>query len=262
MSASRLWLVPGIAAAGFLLVLFTGTNQALFLALNHIGPATSDWLWANITILGDTLVGFTLCLPLWRRRPDLVWAFVAVALLGTAWARGLKPLVDEARPPAVLHDLVHLIGPARMSDGFPSGHATTAFAIAGLYALGVRSRLLAFVVVTLATLTALSRVVVGVHWPIDVLAGAFGGWLAAAGGLLLSQRLPRSIALHPATQWCVGLFLVLCAVLLVAGVPRREYADALWLERAIGLLCLAAAAATLRRDARLGHAGLGRHPRL
>jgi membrane-associated phospholipid phosphatase len=261
LSAARLWLVPALAGLACIAVLATGTNQSLFLTLNAIGPATSDRLWANVTILGDTLVGFTLCLPLWRRRPELVWAFVVVALLGTAWARGLKPLIDEARPPAVLDGLVHVIGPVRRSDGFPSGHATTAFAIAGLYALGFRSRALATSVAAVATFVAVSRVVVGVHWPIDVLAGAFGGWLAAAGGAALARHLPR-VGEHPLTQWCVGLFLVGCAALLVAGLPHREYADAVWLERAIGFGCLCAAVAALWRDARLGHAGFGRRPDL
>jgi membrane-associated phospholipid phosphatase len=261
LKALRIWLVPGVAVALFVVVYSLNANEAVFLVLNRIGPATSDWLWANVTVLGDTLVAFTLCLPLWRRRPDLVWAFVAVALLGTAWARGLKPLVDEARPLAVLDGAVHVIGPPRTAVGFPSGHATAAFAIAGLWALGMRSRTLAACAISLATLGSLARVVVGVHWPIDILAGAFGGWLAAAAGLALGQRTAR-FGRHPAVQWGVGLFLVLCAVLLVLGMPRREYADAVFFERALGLACLAAAGIALWRDARLGHAGLGRHPGL
>jgi membrane-associated phospholipid phosphatase len=246
LKALRLWLVPAVAGTAFIAVLFSGTNQMLFLALNRIGPATSDWLWANITVIGDALVAFTLCLPLWRRRPDLVWAFVLVALLGTAWARGLKPLVDEARPPAVLNGAVHIIGPARTAVGFPSGHATAAFAIAGIWALGIRAHALTAFVLLVAMLASLARVVVGVHWPVDILAGAFGGWLAAAAGLALAQR-TRRLGLHPIVQWGTGVFLVLCALLLVLGLPRREYADAALFERAIGLACLASAATALWR---------------
>src|SRR5207248_160615 len=163
-------------------------SRELFLALNRIGPATSDVLWANITVLGDGMVAFALCLPLWRRRPDLLWALAFVALLGTLWVHGMKPFVDVARPPAVLGDQVHIIGRAYKAHSFPSGHATTAFAIGGLLALGLTSRLWAGAIVALAVVVAASRAVVGVHWPLDILAGAFGGWLAAVCALWLAKR--------------------------------------------------------------------------
>ena len=51
-------------------------------------------------------------------------------------------------------------------------------------------------------------------------------------------------------------------VLGLAGGYPDDYPQALLLQRAIGLACLAAAAAAWWRDARLGHAGLGRRPDL
>src|SRR5439155_1603141 len=178
-----------VPAAGFFVVVWLlDANRALFLALNAIGRATSDWLWANLTVLGDTIVAFALCLPLWRRRPEALWAFLFVALLGTAWVDGLKPFIDIDRPPAVLGDTVHVIGPAYNHHTFPSGHATAAFAIGGLYAFGSGSRPVAALALAVALLAALSRAVVGVHWPLDILAGALGGWLAALIAAALAHR--------------------------------------------------------------------------
>ena len=131
------WAVPLACVVAFAAIWALDANRPVFLVLNNL--AASEALWANITVLGDTVVAFALCLPLWRRRPDLLWAFVFVALLGTLWVHGLKPLFDIARPPAVLPD-VHVIGPAYKAHTFPSGHATTAFAIGGLYALGLHLR--------------------------------------------------------------------------------------------------------------------------
>jgi membrane-associated phospholipid phosphatase len=241
----RRWLVPAVAGAAFILVWALDANRALFVALNALGPATSDWLWANITVLGDTVVAFALCLPLWRRRPDLLWAFLFLALLGTLWVHGLKHFVDEARPPAVVPD-VHIIGPGYQAGSFPSGHATTVFAVAGLMALGLRTGYV--ILLTAALVAALSRSVVGVHWPLDILAGAFGGWLCAVAAIELGRR-TYSLGAKPWVQWALGVFLAICAAWLVIGHPRSGYPQADVFQRAIGICCLGAAAARLKRAA-------------
>ena len=241
------WLVPAIAAAAFVAVYALDANRAVFLALNRLGPATGDVFWANITVLGDGMVAFALCLPLWRRRPDLLWAVLFLAILGTLWVHGMKPLIDVARPPAVLGDEVHVIGRAYKAHSFPSGHATTAFAIGGLLALGFASRVWVAAIVALATVVAFSRAVVGVHWPLDILAGIFGGWLAAVGALGLAQR-TRRFGERGAVQWTLALLLAACAVALVLGYPD-DYPQALLFQRAVGICCLAAAAARLTRAA-------------
>jgi membrane-associated phospholipid phosphatase len=243
----RRWLVPAIAGAAFIIVWALDANRALFIALNALGPATSDWLWANVTVLGDTVVAFALCLPLWRRRPDLLWAFVFLALLGTLWVHGLKHSVDVSRPPAVLPDS-HVIGPGYKAGSFPSGHATTVFAIAGLVAIGARFRTTYVILVSAATIAALSRAVVGVHWPLDILAGAFGGWLAAVLALEIGRR-TMAFGSRPWVQWSIGIFLAACAAWLVIGHPRSGYPQADTFQRAIGICCLAAAAARLKRAA-------------
>ena len=249
MTRWRLWLVPALAGLGFLVIALSGSNQAIFLALNGIGPATNDLFWANATLIGDATVGFALCLALWRRRPDLLWAAVFVALLGAAWVHGLKPLFDEARPPAVLGGSVHVIGRAYRAGSFPSGHATTAFAIGGLLFLGLRSALQRWLILLVAITASLSRSVVGVHWPLDILAGAFGGWIAAVVALYLARK-TSSLGEKRAVQWLLALLTGACAVALVLGHPD-DYPRALLFERAIGVACLAAAAAALWRARRV-----------
>src|SRR5206468_7020538 len=182
-------------------------------------------------------VAFALFLPLWRRRPELLWAFVYLALLGTLWVHGLKQIVDVERPPAVLGDAVHVIGPAFRARTFPSGHATTVFASAGLFALGLGSRTWGALALIVATAAALSRAVVGVHWPLDILAGAFGGWLCAVLAMWLGSR-TRKFGEDPAVQGTLALLLAACAAALVAGYPD-DYPQALLFQRAIGICCLA-----------------------
>jgi hypothetical protein len=95
---------------------------------------------------------------------------------------------------------------------------------------------------------AISRAVVGVHWPLDILAGAFGGWLCAVLAHWLGQR-TRNFGERPWVQWILAALLAACAVALVAGYPD-DYPQALVFQRVIGICCLAAAALRLRRAAR------------
>ncbi|ATV80198.1 Membrane-associated phospholipid phosphatase [Corynebacterium pseudotuberculosis] len=95
--------------------------------------------------------------------------FPAVAV-GLAWisSSALKYLCGRERPSRELQ-LLYEYNPS-----FPSGHATTAFAAATILALLCRR----WWVVTawiMAAAVALSRLVRGVHWPSDVLAGALLG---------------------------------------------------------------------------------------
>ena len=247
-----IWLVPAVAAVAFSVIWALDANRAVFTALNSLAPSTSDWLWANITVLGDTVVAFALLLPLWRRRPDLLWAFLFLALLGTLWVHGLKNVVDVARPPAVLPD-AHIIGPAYKAGSFPSGHATTSFAVAGLLALGLQFRTPHFITkyvifLSAALVAALSRSVVGVHWPLDILAGAVGGWLSAVAAIAIARR-TMTVGGRAWVQWSLAIFLAGCAAFLAFGPNKSGYPQAELFQRALGICCLAAAAARLKRAA-------------
>ena len=232
LDIKNVWMPLLLLLSATLLVWWNGWNSALFLWLNQLGPATSDQLWSNLTLLGDTLVAFAILNLFTRQRPDIVGGLFLAALFATLWAQGLKPLLDISRPLAELGDQVHVIGQALRSQSFPSGHATTAFTLAGVIILRGVHPLLALIVVTLAVLAALSRAVVGAHWPLDIMAGAFGGWLSAALGVWLAQywRLQPGRWL----QLSMLLFLTLCAGALLI-TRELGYPQAIGLQILIGL---------------------------
>ncbi len=69
----------------------------------------------------------------------------------------------------------------RDHTAFPSGHATTAFAIATVLAMGYSDHLwIGITSYTLASLVAISRVHDGKHWGSDVVAGAALGYFIGA----------------------------------------------------------------------------------
>ncbi len=104
--------------------------------------------------------------------------FASVALSGTT-ANLLKRLIGRPRPYQSLEDGSFGLSPlsgARF-EGFPSGHATTLGALAACLAiLFPRYRL---PILCLAALLAVTRVIVGAHYPSDIVAGfGYGVWWA------------------------------------------------------------------------------------
>jgi membrane-associated phospholipid phosphatase len=231
------WAVPLLALLAGLGVWLTDCNSSLFLRLNGLGPRSSDSLWAQITLLGDTLVAFSLLGLFARRRPDIVWALLLAALFTTLWVHGLKPLLHIPRPLMELGaGQVHVIGIPLLRGSFPSGHTATAFTLAGVICLQRVPLTLTVVSLLLAILIGLSRVVVGAHWPLDILGGAFGGWLGAVMGATLARRWPAPRAWG--YRFGSGLALLGCSLSLLL-LHDSGYPSALWLQQAIGLLATA-----------------------
>ena len=104
--------------------------------------------------------------------------FATIALSGIL-ADIIKPFAGRARPKLWLDNQIYGFDPFNtrgyLWNGMPSGHTTTAFALAfSLSVLYPRLRVLWF---AFALLLGASRVMVGAHYLSDVCAGAILGWL-------------------------------------------------------------------------------------
>lgn len=95
----------------------------------------------------------------------------------------LKPMVARARPTAEMGAII--VGGGSDNFSFPSGHATIAFAMAVVLASKEpRGKWLFYV---LATLIALSRVYIGVHYPLDIIVGCLLGYAIGRISLRISR---------------------------------------------------------------------------
>jgi len=162
-----------------------GLNQSLFLLINGVHNAFVDPLMLTGTMLADyrnmpVILALLIGLAWWghrQARPDTVQnglrlLVLAVASYGVAvvlTAAG-KYLFDFPRPLLVLQDHVVVLGQEKIMRSFPSGHAMFSMLVAALF--WRNANLPGRIALALFVLWAgVSRLVVGAHFPADVLAG-------------------------------------------------------------------------------------------
>lgn len=135
------------------------------------------WVITQGGWFGSVLVWCGICLLKGRRR--LALDILGAALLSWVLSQGGKELVSLERPWERLDD-THRIGGVPWGSSYPSGHPAVSFAVAGALAADEEvPRGLKRFAHAWAGGVALSRMVVGAHYPLDVIGGAALGDLAA-----------------------------------------------------------------------------------
>ncbi len=122
-----------------------------------------------------------------RGRAAAILLLLAIGLSDAISARVLKPGVGRPRPCYELEN-VRLLVSCGGQHGFPSSHAANAFAAA--VTLAYFYRRYTGILMTLTFLVGYSRIVVGVHYPGDVLGGYLLGAVNASIFLALYQKFP------------------------------------------------------------------------
>ena len=199
-SLAGVLLLAGVGVLGWAIA--AGMTQAFDLAvstpLSLQRGSSPDWLIALMQAISwvgggpqRTVIVIIIALGLWRWRGALAGSTLALAALAsTLTSDWLKLFYLRLRPSLVPH-----LDSVIANQSYPSGHATNAAVVYVLFALlappALRPRLLALAAL-LTFLTGLSRILLGVHYPSDVI----GGWMLGSAFALLGaeycQRLSGS----------------------------------------------------------------------
>lgn len=157
----------------------------LFLVINEWHNNFLDWFFYWFTFFGDGVffIAVLVFISLFSYRKTLLGL---VIFLSTAMvAQFLKRVIfdDRLRPFGVLGKEYDLYIPdgvtPLMHNSFPSGHTTTAFAMAAFLVLVLKNKFWWPVFLLLAVLAGYSRIYLTHHFPIDVWAGSVVGTLGA-----------------------------------------------------------------------------------
>ena len=153
----------------------------------NTGVATRDWLEDPVSAASAAAVALyaAAVIVLWfAARPygNQKWKLASMSALAAAAIalltnQVISHLWERPRPYTAHPALTHLLAAPTPDPSFPSDHAAAAFAIA--FAVLAFSRRGGIVFLASATLIALSRIALGLHYPTDVLAGMCVGWVAA-----------------------------------------------------------------------------------
>jgi undecaprenyl-diphosphatase len=174
-------------------------DRDLFLWVVEHRVAPLDWLFIALSAAGTAALLWIVLAPLlalWARRPVLSTTLLTALTVWTAdvLAVLLKGAVDRERPHRLLESAEPLL---RWDTGssFPSGHAATS--VAGAIVLSYLIGRGWLILGVLAAAVAFSRVYIGVHYPLDVLAGAALGAAVGLGAVALLRRLRPTSAGPP-----------------------------------------------------------------
>lgn len=154
-------------------------DSQIFLWINHAPhTAVSDAIAMFFSVIGSVgLIWFVIGTILFMReeRKHSMFFVPFLAAGGTSYVLVewiIKPLVARIRPSEAIGAII--VGTAKNDFSFPSGHATIAFAMAAV--LTSYEPKYAWLFYALACCISLSRVFLGAHYPLDIIAGGVLGW--------------------------------------------------------------------------------------
>ena len=157
-----------------------------------------DFIFIYLTYLGDGLfvIAVGLLLYLFKKKFLSLMVLSSYAISGII-AQVLKYYILEARPAVFLKDSFYkyFIDGVTLHNfhAFPSGHTTSAFALAAILSFSLKDKKYSIIFLAVATLVGYSRIYLAQHFMDDVLAGALIGLLSAITCWIFLEKLFRRL---------------------------------------------------------------------
>jgi membrane-associated phospholipid phosphatase len=186
---------------GLLLLLLTGSflligfgKSASFITLNSYHPFALNVFFVNYTFVGDGIFALALIVLLYiyfKQKQKANTLLISFLISGCA-VQIIKNLVDSPRPHLFFEpgQYLYFIDGVTLANhhSFPSGHTTTAFAIATVLVMLSKNKSLQLLILLLAALVGYSRIYLAQHFLLDVIIGAALGTTSGVVAVYLNAN--------------------------------------------------------------------------
>jgi len=191
--ASFYFVGLSIFLMGASLFLFVLGKANSFLLINNFHNQWLDSFFSKFTFLGDGIFALILSLLflIFKKKEASLLILITFAFSGLV-AQLIKHIANSPRPklffnPAIY---VHFVDGVTVSNNFsfPSGHTTTAFAVATLIVLIAEKKIIQLPLLLIAILIGYSRIYLGQHFLLDVISGAFIGSISTLFTVYFAEK--------------------------------------------------------------------------
>lgn len=152
---------------------FAGKSTLLDVMIRLVASSALPWIFAAALLaLLFVRVGKR---DILTQRRMVVWAFISGVVARFLFTPIVRIFFPRTRP--YLYLPIDLLGPQSVEKSFPSGHAVFFFALA--FMVYQFDKKIGYVFLAAATLIGVARVFAGIHFPLDIIAGALLGWITS-----------------------------------------------------------------------------------
>jgi membrane-associated phospholipid phosphatase len=187
------YLVVGL---GTLIIILLTSKSSLHLAINQFHTRFLDGFMPIITFLGNGLFACGLIIVLLLIKIKYSLYMLTSFTISGLIVQLLKLIIypHSFRPVLFLYDHeLHLVQGVNILHhySFPSGHATTAFAVFFICSHLISLRVIRVFMLMLAILVAFSRTYLSLHFLEDILTGSFIGTVVTIASIYLTDRIKK-----------------------------------------------------------------------
>ena len=152
-------------------------NDKLFFVINGFYSTVLAYPMIFMTAMADGLFVLMISAAAYSRKRGYYWVFILAYIISTLIVHAIKNSYPSKRPLAYYPiEQLYYAGEILKFQSFPSGHSAAALVLSSYMAHG-RGKYAIMLIYALGISAAVSRVYIGVHFPLDVVAGSMIGFL-------------------------------------------------------------------------------------